>query len=60
MNYEWQRMFVGRDTELGWLREAWYKAKQGDPQFNDSLSARQQLGPKWQEIVATGVPNTCT
>lgn len=31
MNHEWKRQFVGRDTELGWLREAWNKAKQGDP-----------------------------
>ncbi len=33
MNHVWQRLFVGRDTELGWLHEAWHKAKQGDPQF---------------------------
>lgn len=33
MNHEWKRQFVGRDAELDWLREAWNKAKQGDPQL---------------------------
>lgn len=32
----------------------------GEPGYNDALSARQLLGPEWQEIVAKGTPNTCT
>jgi hypothetical protein len=31
----------------------------GDPQYRDSLSARQTLGEKWQEIVAKGIPEVC-
>jgi predicted oxidoreductase len=33
--------------------------KKGDPRFNDSLSARQTLGPDWQAIVAKGNPDNC-
>ncbi len=32
----------------------------GDPRYHDALSARQMLGPEWQQIVAEGVSNTCT
>ena len=32
----------------------------GQPRYNDSLSARQLLGADWQEIVAKGIPDTCT
>lgn len=31
----------------------------GDPEFKDAFSARDQLGPDWQQIVAKGIPNTC-
>ena len=31
-----------------------------DPEYRNALSARQLLGPDWQQIVANGVPNTCT
>ncbi|MDI3337020.1 hypothetical protein QKW60_11410 [Defluviimonas aestuarii] len=31
----------------------------GDRRFNNALSARQTLGPDWQEIVAKGAPTTC-
>lgn len=33
---------------------------QGDPQFQNGLSARESLGADWQAIVAEGTPNTCT
>ena len=33
--------------------------EKGDRRFNDALSARQTLGPDWQEIVAKGSPTTC-
>jgi hypothetical protein len=32
----------------------------GQPGYNNSLSARQILGPEWESIVAQGVPATCT
>lgn len=32
----------------------------GQPGYNNSLSARQILGPDWESIVAQGVPATCT
>lgn len=31
----------------------------GDPNYSNALSARQTLGPNWQEIVAKGSPDTC-
>jgi hypothetical protein len=31
----------------------------GDPNYGNALSARQTLGPNWQEIVAKGSPDTC-
>jgi len=31
-----------------------------DAQYRNGLSARQELGSNWQEIVAAGAPNTCT
>lgn len=33
--------------------------QKGDPRFNDALSARQTLGPDWQQIVAKGPSDTC-
>jgi hypothetical protein len=33
---------------------------QRHPQYAESFSARQILGPTWQEEIAKGVPNTCT
>jgi len=33
---------------------------EGQPGYDVALSARQLLGPDWQEVVAAGVPNTCT
>ena len=33
--------------------------KDGDPAGNNALSAREQLGPKWQEAVKDGAPTTC-
>ena len=33
--------------------------KKGDPRFADALSAKQTLGPDWQEIVAKGTPDSC-
>jgi hypothetical protein len=32
----------------------------GDPGYSESFSAREELGANWQEIVAKGIPNTCT
>jgi hypothetical protein len=32
----------------------------GDPNYKNSFSARQELGPNWQEIYAKGTPQTCT
>lgn len=32
---------------------------QGHPMHNDSLSARQVLGPDWQALLDEGIPNTC-
>ena len=32
----------------------------GQPGYNNSLSARQTLGPDWKNVVAQGVPTTCT
>lgn len=32
----------------------------GQPGYNNSLSAKQILGPDWQALVAEGVPTTCT
>ena len=34
--------------------------KKGDPGYSESFSAREELGANWQEIVAKGIPNTCT
>lgn len=31
-----------------------------DPGYSESFSAREELGANWQEIVAKGIPNTCT
>lgn len=33
--------------------------RQGDPEYSNALSARQTLGPDWQEIVAKGSSGTC-
>ncbi|HBZ43714.1 MAG TPA: hypothetical protein DEO85_06550 [Maritimibacter sp.] len=33
--------------------------KQGEPGYSNGLSARQILGPNWQEIAASGTPATC-
>lgn len=33
---------------------------QGSPEFANALSAREELGPNWQEIVNRGAPVTCT
>jgi hypothetical protein len=33
---------------------------EGQQGYENALSARQLLGPTWQEIVANGVPNTCS
>jgi hypothetical protein len=30
------------------------------PQYADSFSARELLGPEWQKAVTDGVPNTCS
>ncbi|MFZ5962436.1 hypothetical protein ACOXXX_05745 [Thalassococcus sp. BH17M4-6] len=30
-----------------------------DTEYSNGLSARQILGPQWQEIVAEGAPNNC-
>ncbi len=32
----------------------------GDAGYPESFSAREELGPNWQEIVVKGIPNTCT
>jgi len=32
----------------------------GDPEYSESFSAREELGPKWQEIAAKGTPLTCS
>lgn len=32
----------------------------GAPGYSESFSAREELGANWQEIVAKGIPNTCT
>jgi hypothetical protein len=32
----------------------------GQSGYSDALSARQLLGANWQELVAAGIPNTCT
>ena len=32
----------------------------GQPNYNDALSAREILGPDWQEKAAKGIPLTCT
>lgn len=32
----------------------------GDPNYNIALSARQALGADWREIVAKGIPQTCS
>lgn len=32
----------------------------GQSGYSDALSARQILGANWQELVAAGIPNTCT
>lgn len=34
--------------------------QEGQPGFSQGLSARQILGPNWQQLVADGVPETCT
>lgn len=31
----------------------------GDEGYADSFSAREELGPKWEEIVKKGIPATC-
>lgn len=31
-----------------------------DPQFANALSAKQQLGPNWAQLINEGTPNTCT
>ena len=33
--------------------------QKGDPNYNDALSARQTLGPDWQDIIAKGPSDTC-
>ncbi len=33
--------------------------QKGDARFHDSLSARQTLGPDWQEIVTKGPSDSC-
>lgn len=33
--------------------------KKGDHRFADSLSAKQVLGPEWEQIVATDAKQTC-
>ncbi|MPQ92800.1 MULTISPECIES: hypothetical protein [unclassified Thioclava] len=33
---------------------------EGSPEARNALSAREQLGADWQELVSKGVPNTCT
>lgn len=33
--------------------------QKGDARYNDALSARQTLGPDWQEIVAKGSADSC-
>ena len=33
--------------------------QRGDPAYSNALSARQTLGPDWQEIVAKGSSGTC-
>lgn len=32
----------------------------GQRGYSNGLSARQTLGANWQEVVAKGIPNTCT
>ncbi len=32
----------------------------GDEGYKQSFSAREELGANWQEIVAKGIPDTCT
>ena len=32
----------------------------GDAEFANGLSAREVLGPDWQEVYAKGVPDTCS
>ena len=32
----------------------------GHPQYADSFSAREILGPNWQEVISEGAPTTCT
>ena len=32
----------------------------GQKGYSDSLSAKEVLGPDWQEMVASGTPQTCT
>jgi hypothetical protein len=34
--------------------------KEGDPQGQNAIDARQALGPDWQAIVAEGAPQTCS
>ena len=31
-----------------------------DPNINEALSAREILGPKWVEVVAAGIPTSCS
>ena len=42
-DFDWRRLFVGRDKELGWLIDAWRRAKGGEPQFI-TLLAESGLG----------------
>ena len=30
-----------------------------DPEYSNGLSARETLGPDWQEVYASGAPDTC-
>lgn len=32
----------------------------GEPKYEVSFSAREELGAEWKDIVEKGVPNTCT
>lgn len=34
--------------------------QKGDGNYNDALSAREILGPEWQQKVSDGIPDTCS
>lgn len=55
-------IFVASNSDYRIIEESMVvlMVDRGDSEYSESFSARELLGPNWQEVVAKGIPNTCT